>query len=422
MTEMPKACMTELAANSDHPGPVARLRDPATIRTRAHMLLELALDDRLDHFSVDMDKLDDIAGFVAGIIRENYPDLEIPYHSRWRHFAAGGYDRWADIRDDIDGDDREKSRAAIDLTLVSVLLDAGAGSAWRFFEDDTRGSFNRSEGLAIASFHMFTDGMFSSDKSHRLRVDADGLRNITSGRLAAGFQIAADNPMAGFDGRADLLQRLAFVLDRNERMFGEHPGRPGHLLDYLCSGMCEKVAGKAILGALLEGLAEIWPGRIELMGENLGDVWKHSKLRFDDETDQLMPFHKLSQWLTYSLLEPFEWAGIAVTGLDELTALAEYRNGGLFIDGGMLKPRDDAVLTTEHSPDEELIVEWRALTLALLDKLREPVAGKLGIKPEDFPLARMLEGGTWAAGRKLAFARDASGDPPIRIISDGTVF
>jgi len=414
--------MSEAAAKPAPSSAVATLRDPATIRTRAHMLLDLALDDKLDHFSVDMDKLDDIAGFVAGVIRENYPDLKIPYHSRWRHFAAGGIDRWEDLKDEIPGDTRAKSRAAIDLTVVSVLLDAGAGAAWRYDEGETLGTYTRSEGLAVASVHMFADGMFSSDKSNRLRVDADGLRSVTSGRLAAGFQITQDNPMAGFDGRADLLQRLAFVLDGQPRIFGEHPGRPGHLLDYLCSGMCEKVAAKSILAALLEGLSAIWPGRIELDGENLGDVWKHSKLRFDDETDQLMPFHKLSQWLTYSLLEPFEWAGIEITGLDGLTALAEYRNGGLFVDGGMLKPKDAKATQQEYAPDHELIVEWRALTLALLDTLREPVAAKLGIDADAFPLARMLEGGTWAAGRKLAFARNASGDPPIRIISDGTVF
>ena len=53
-----------------------------------------------------------------------------------------------------------------------------------------------------------------------------------------------------------------------------------------------------------------------------------------------MPFHKLSQWLTYSLLEPFEWAGVTVTGLDALTGLPEYRNGGLLLDTGVLRLRD----------------------------------------------------------------------------------
>ena len=52
-----------------------------------------------------------------------------------------------------------------------------------------------------------------------------------------------------------------------------------------------------------------------------------------------MPFHKLSQWLAYSLIEPLEEAGIAVTGLDELTALAEYRNGGLLDRSGRARPK-----------------------------------------------------------------------------------
>jgi len=44
--------------------------------------------------------------------------------------------------------------------------------------------------------------------------------------------------------------------------------------------------------------------------------------------DRIVPFHKLTQWLTYSLLEPLETAGLTVVNLDELTALPEYRNGG----------------------------------------------------------------------------------------------
>jgi hypothetical protein len=52
-----------------------------------------------------------------------------------------------------------------------------------------------------------------------------------------------------------------------------------------------------------------------------------------------MPFHKLSQWLTYSLLEPFEWAGVPVHGLDALTGLPEYRNGGLLLDAACCSPK-----------------------------------------------------------------------------------
>jgi len=50
-----------------------------------------------------------------------------------------------------------------------------------------------------------------------------------------------------------------------------------------------------------------------------------------DATDGLVPIHKLSQWLSYSLVEPLMAAGIEVTDLDGLTGLAEYRNGGLLV-------------------------------------------------------------------------------------------
>jgi hypothetical protein len=69
-----------------------------------------------------------------------------------------------------------------------------------------------------------------------------------------------------------------------------------------------------------------------------------------------------------------------------------------------------------------LVIEWRAMTVALLDRLRPLVAKELDLALNDFPLARLLEGGTWAAGRRLAKQIRADGRPPISIVSDGTVF
>lgn len=418
--------MTNPAVES-HSDPVATLRDPATIRERAHRVLMLGLEKKLEHFSIDLSNLDVAAGIVADVIRENYPDLDIPYHSRWRHFSVGGVDRWAALREELqkdDGlDDEEVARCAIDLAVVSVLLDAGAGAGWSFTEEETGGVYTRSEGLAVASFHMFTDGLFSDSDDMPCRVEAPALENLSEEKLAEGFQLSGDNEMAGFEGRVGLVRALARAMRLNPEMFGTDAPRPGRILDFVTGGQdVKQVPATDILQAVLTGFASIWPGRTEVNGENLGDVWTHSLLRYPDDTDRLMPFHKLSQWLTYSLLEPFEWAGVAVTGLDELTGLAEYRNGGLFVDTGVISLNDRDARKRAHSPDSELIVEWRALTLALLDELRVPVASRLGLKPEEFPLARMLEGGSWAAGRRLAFARDDSGDPPIRIVSDGTVF
>jgi hypothetical protein len=135
-----------------------------------------------------------------------------------------------------------------------------------------------------------------------------------------------------------------------------------------------------------------------------------------------VPFHKLSQWLSYSLLEPFEWAGVAVGGLQALTGLPEYRNGGLLLDSGVLRPRDAGFARQPRAPADPWVVEWRALTVALLDELAEQVRTQLGPEAAALPLACILEGGTWAAGRQIAAERRPGGAPPLQIDSDGTVF
>jgi hypothetical protein len=134
-----------------------------------------------------------------------------------------------------------------------------------------------------------------------------------------------------------------------------------------------------------------------------------------------VPFHKLSQWLTYSLLEPFAWSGVTVRGVDALTALPEYRNGGLFIDSGVLRLRDASAEREVWQPGDELIVEWRAMTVALMDELAVKVRKLLHLDAHRLPLACVLEGGSWAAGRELA-GRHRNGLPPLRVASDGTVF
>jgi hypothetical protein len=151
-------------------------------------------------------------------------------------------------------------------------------------------------------------------------------------------------------------------------------------------------------------------------------VWRHPHAGGQGATAGLLPLHKLSQWLSYSLLHPLAAAGVHVRDLDELTGLAEYRNGGLFIDGGVLVPRSAGVTAGEHEVGSELVVEWRALTVALLDRVAPLVRGLLGLDSAHMPLPAVLEGGTWAAGRELARRLRPGGGPPIRVISDGTVF
>jgi hypothetical protein len=182
------------------------------------------------------------------------------------------------------------------------------------------------------------------------------------------------------------------------------------------------VAAPEILAAVLRHFGAIWPSRLTLGGVPLGDCWRHPALASDDAGSGLVPLHKLSQWMTYSLIEPLQAAGVPVVDIDGLTGLAEYRNGGLFVDAEVLQFRDPAAARETHDVASTLVVEWRALTVALLDRLADLVRQRLGLDANSFPLARMLEGGSWAAGRRIARERRPDGSPPVKVASDGTVF
>ena len=366
------------------------------------------------HFRLVMARLEEAVRCVVEITRRRYPDLDVPYHSRWRHFSAGGVDRAAQI---APGAGRaEAARARIDLAVVSVLLDAGAGSRWRFREAETGQILSRSEGLAVASLRAMQAGLFSADPAEPWRADAGVLSRITTEALARAFQHAAGNELAGIEGRAKLLRRLGEVCAVYPDQFGT-AARPGNLYDYWTAGR-EELTAPEILRTVLRLFGPIWPGRISLAGVPLGDCGRHPAV----PGDGLVPFHKLSQWLTYSLVEPLEAAGLPVPEIDGLTGLAEYRNGGLFIDCGVLEPRDPTLLRRPLDALSEPVVEWRALTVALLDRLATRVRERLGQTAEEFPLARVLEGGSWAAGREIARERRLDGVPPLTVISDGTLF
>jgi hypothetical protein len=395
------------------------------VRERAHRLLAIGLDDKLPNFQIDLGRMDAAIDLVLATTRAAYPSLDVPFHSRWRHFVAGGDNRWAALADATAWPDRAtRARAEFDLAIVSVFLDAGAGPTWRYHDPKTGQAIGRSEGLGLASLAMFASGAFSADKDQPLRADAAVLANLDVADLERGMQVSDANPMVGIAGRAELLRRLGALVKSKPDVFGVHDTpRPGGLFDQLAAlRHDDKLPAPTILSVLLQRLGPIWPSRLTLGGIALGDCWKHPALASDDTTSELMPLHKLSQWLAYSLIEPLQTAGIEVTDIDGLTGLAEYRNGGLFVDIGVLNFRDPADAEREHDVSSTLVVEWRALTVALLDRLAEGVRQKLQLDATSLPLAKILEGGSWAAGRVLARQRRADSSPPVKVISDGTVF
>ena len=419
---------------------IAYLRTPAAIRERCDRLFHLACTDQLHYFRCNLTQLDQAAHYVIEVMRDEYPDLNIPFHSRWRHFEVGNVSRLAELEQHLTGlTPQEKAQAKFDLAMISVLLDAGAGSEWQYSEQDTGQVFRRSEGLAVASFRMFCQGAFSSNPKFPLQADAQGLQNFTSAQLAQGFQVSSTNPLLGLEGRVELLQRLGQSLHNLPQLFGTENPRPGNLVNYLLQGLnvgklnvesstqtnlqpSISLSASTVFSAVLEGLGNIWPGRLTIAGINLGDVWIHPALKGDNPTAQYVPFHKLSQWLTYSLLEPLQELGIEITGLDEMTGLPEYRNGGLCLDLGLLEAKQDSVVQERHLPESEVIVEWRALTVSLLDRIAATIRQQLNLSATQLPLVKVLQGGTWTAGRRIAAQLREGGVPPIQIDSDGTVF
>jgi len=389
------------------------------IREQCGRLYELGERGELGFFTIDRTRLSAAADIVEKTIRERYPSLKVPPHSRLRHFDGAAI---SDLMGGWHCDRTEQARRMVDFITISVLLDAGAGPDWQYVAPGGE-VLKASEGLARASLDLFQDGAFSTDPAMRARVNSHALKQVTEESLRRGFQVSRSNPMIGVAGRAKLLRELGAALERHPEFFGREVPRPGHMVDYLLARANGGEVGLEHLWRVCsEGLYDMWP--LQPNGLLRGDVWKHSLLQVTGKPgSDLVPFHKLTQWLVYSLMEVLELSlGLKVTGAEALTPLPEYRNGGLLIDTGVLRLKDPSWLEQEVNVGTELIVEWRALTVILIELLAKELRQRLGTSVEEMPLASILEGGTWQAGREVAKAARPDGSAPIRIRLDGTVF
>ncbi|KIH91094.1 hypothetical protein SPBR_01603 [Sporothrix brasiliensis 5110] len=474
--------------------PAGYLRSLPAVRERSRIIGDKALRNELHHFDVDMSKFPDVVRFVSQIIKRDYDApyaSSIPPHGRYQHFAVGGRDRVAMLLKTFppEIDNTERCRRLIDLFLVSVLLDAGAGTEWQYKSTENGRFYRRSEGLAVASLEMFKAGLFSSMPSaNKTQVDMDGLRSLTVDDLAKGLQSRPGNTVAGLEGRASLLIRLGDALAANPDVFGMD-GRPGNMVDYLLAHPTTQASSMPIVllpvlwSLLMDGLAPIWPdARTAVNGISLGDAWPCSTMpqpsgassptaprgrKLSNPTfspfpssassnsvgstdvaawESIVPFHKLTQWLTYSLMQPMQsQLKIHFAGTELLTGLPEYRNGGLFVDLGVLtlKPADverglahyrsyyertgttGVEVAPMFEPGDDVVVEWRAVTVGFLDRLAVEVnkALRADLQGHELSLPQILEAGSWKGGREIAeMSRPNTKEPPILIDSDGTVF
>lgn len=276
--------------------------------------------------------------------------------------------------------------------------------------------------------------------------------------LLKGFQIDEGNPLVGASARVETLQRLGASLLGNEDVFGKQ-GRPGGIVgmyppinnvangpanvaDYLTRNGSENLDYAELWAVLQRLLIPIWPSdRTKVAGKPVGDAWPLSVLSKHEgtateavETGTIAPFHKLTQWLAYSLKVPFErLLGSAWTNAELGTGLPEYRNGGLFVDMGVIKLKPEALERGQRNPgggklpcfgagDEE-IVEWRAMTVALLDEVHARISQSGDFGEVRLSLPQVLEAGSWKAGREIAAEkRPETKSSPILNSGDGTLF
>jgi hypothetical protein len=192
---------------------------------------------------------------------------------------------------------------------------------------------------------------------------------------------------------------------------------------------------------LQDVLIPAWPKeRTHIAGHPIGDAWplkvladKAKREGNDTEAAAIAPFHKLTQWLGYSLTVPFQRVlGLKITNDTLGTGLPEYRNGGLFYDLGALKLKPEVLQAGVQASGQDLplypatgdtIVEWRAMTVALLDELHKLVSAHFEKEGVKLSLAQVLEAGSWLGGRELAAKlRPETKSSPILFEGDGTLF
>lgn len=392
------------------------------VRKESQRLWNHILTGASAYWSYDESRLAPLVDKLVQEIRTNYPDLEVPYHSRWRHYEILETDPLRFISElFIDFPQEEarlqKARALFEIAIISVLLDAGAGDLWSYKDPDSGKKLNRSEGLAFASLELYRRGFLGQKGAKFPTVDPMSLESLSFDMFAQTFQISASNPLMGDRQRFNLLKSLEQVMLSQREIF-ERSGelRLGHFFDFILEKSTSfLLRADCLVEHLLVIFGSIWPGRLQEGGFSLGDTWH-------DGLGRLVPFHKLTQWLAYSLWEPLEDYGIKLEAKASMTALAEYRNGGLLIDEGLLKSKDSALLHSLPEASAPLVVEWRAATIVLVDLLAEKVRQELKRDLEAFPLAKVLQGGTWSLGRKVAYAKRPGGGSPLALKADGTVF
>lgn len=395
------------------------LMSAGAVLTRAECLLDRALGPGLEHVSVDPEALDPAVDEIERLIRERWGDLVLPFNSVWRRFEAGGHDRfagqaasrqWADVR--------EMGRAAFDMALVTGFLGISAPGAWAFADAFAAERYRGADGLAIAGLSMISSGLFSGVPLDPLRADAGQLARLDTPEIETALQVEAGSGRIDCEARARGLRRLGEAANLRDDLFArEDDPRPGGLFDLLFEeGLAGPLTAGRILEVLADGLAPVFAGGLDLGAIPLGDTYRHGALSgegIDPQTAGLLPLHGRLQRLVVDLAEPLVWAGIEISGLEELTAQSDPVAVSLLLDTGVMRPRVGEGDLSEPDISAPVVVEMRGLSVALFDRLASRLRVRFEAEPAEMPLAGLLEGGIRHAAGKIALEKRATAAPAL---------
>ena len=284
----------------------------AAVRERCALVLRLGRDGRSPHFTLDARSL---AGRRRLRRRGDARELSRSAHSLSQplaaFFAPAASTAGQGSRSASPATTRSSARAsAVDLATVSVLLDAGAGDAWRYREAAT-GLHLRALGGARGRQprHVCAPADFPAMPTSRCGSTVAAWISLSARRWRATFRSTPDNPLVGLRARAALLRRLgARARSDGRTCSAARPRGPGNIVDHLLGRRRRERRGAGACSTLL------LDGVVADLAVRTGDRRRPARRCrppsggrcADDATDGIVPFHKLSQWLTYSLIEPLE--------------------------------------------------------------------------------------------------------------------
>jgi hypothetical protein len=257
------------------------------------------------------------------------------------------------------------------------------------------------DALALAAFHMFASGSFSGEMTDPYRVDAETLVRLDLNELTSGLQWDRDVDQELLGAMQAHLKRFGEAMALRPDLFSEGKlTRPGVLALRLAGEAGAGIDASKLLDNLLETFAPVWDGGAKAGDVGLGDSFDYTGKSAGSETTTV-PFHLCAQEMVYSLLEPFAWAGFEVTGLQDLTPPSDLAHAALFVQTGVLaiSSENDEALPEETKTDR--MVELRALSAALADKLADRLRSELDVSADQVPLTCILEGGTSRAGLRI---------------------